>query len=142
VKILTLGSSTDLQSLRCELSSETDLFFHWTYAVTEGSFGASMEAAKLGADLSDYPDVLVRLLEAVSSDPARNLGVFVITRSGGQKSSFGRLDLLQVPTPPPRCPLQCLPPCQRCKMLTLIAPRLLSLLTPFIMSSFAFDFAH
>ena len=53
VKILTMGDEFALQQIRVELSSENDLFFHFTHALEEASYVAVQEHQKLMASFNE-----------------------------------------------------------------------------------------
>ena len=58
IKILVRRKGKDegdkLQAVRMELSSEADLFFHYTHFVDENSFPQLQEKQKLMVDFSEY----------------------------------------------------------------------------------------
>jgi len=47
VKILTLGSGANLKCMRIEMSSDTDLFFHYSCVVSESDFQTLQDRQKL-----------------------------------------------------------------------------------------------
>ena len=90
VKILTVGSQDAPSAIRLEMSSEVDLFFHYMHAVDERAFGKIQEAQKLMVDLSDYPAILVRMLNACIKEPHVTLGIFTLL-----SDTEARLDFIQ-----------------------------------------------
>jgi hypothetical protein len=90
VKILALGPDELPSSIRLEMSSEVDLFFHYLHYVDERSFSKIQEAQKLMVDLSDYPAILVRMLNACIKEPHVNLGIFTMLND-----TDARLDFIQ-----------------------------------------------
>lgn len=90
VKILTVGSDDAPTAIRLEMSSEVDLFFHYQHFVDERVFSKIQEAQKLMVDLSDYPTILVRMLNACIKEPHINLGIFTML-----SDSEARLDFIQ-----------------------------------------------
>lgn len=90
VKILTVGSDDAPTAIRMEMSSEVDLFFHYQHFVDERVFAKIQEAQKLMVDLSDYPTILVRMLNACIKEPHINLGIFTMF-----SDSEARLDFIQ-----------------------------------------------
>lgn len=52
-------------AVRVELTSESDLFFHYMHLIEEKSYGRVQEAQQLVVEFSDYPTVLMRMLNAV-----------------------------------------------------------------------------
>lgn len=54
VKVLHLGDQNNLQNVKIELTSENDLFFHYTHIVDEDSFRHMQENQKLMIEFTDY----------------------------------------------------------------------------------------
>ncbi len=89
-KVLVLGDDHTLQSLRIELSSESDLFFHYMHVIDEPGFQAVQDQQKLMVDFADYPNVLVRMLNDCIKHPHTHLAVFVM-----KQDVDARLDFIQ-----------------------------------------------
>merc|ERR1719436_1399195 len=89
-KILALGEEQSLQHCRIELTSENDLFFHYTHAVDEHGFRSMQEHQKLMIDFQDYTAVVVKMLNNCIKEPHSYLAVFVMQRDG-----HARLDFIQ-----------------------------------------------
>ena len=70
VKILVQGHP-DMESLKVELTTESDLFFHYTHVANEESFRVMQEEQKLMVDFADYGNVLARSLNAAIKEPHR-----------------------------------------------------------------------
>merc|ERR1719183_3367992 len=62
VKLLLLGDDANPQMMRIELSSEQDLFFHYTHELDSNNFNMVQESQKLMVEFADYPNVLIRML--------------------------------------------------------------------------------
>ncbi len=92
-KVLVLGDEHTLQSLRVELSSEQDLFFHYMHVIDAQGFAQVQEQQKLMVDFADYPSVLVRMLNNCIKEPHTHLAVFVM--KGGNGEVDARLDFIQ-----------------------------------------------
>lgn len=90
MKILLHGPEEAPSSIRLELSSEVDLFFHYQHFVDERAFARIQEAQKLMVDMSDYPAILVRMLNSCIKEPHINLGIFTM-----QNDTDARLDFIQ-----------------------------------------------
>jgi hypothetical protein len=86
----SLGDEHTLQSIRVELSSEADLFFHYMHVIDEPGFLAIQEQQKLMVEFADYPNVLVRMLNACIKEPHSHLAVFVM-----KQDVDARLDFIQ-----------------------------------------------
>ncbi len=70
MKILVQGQPT-MESLKVELTTESDLFFHYTHIADEGSFRIMQDEQKLMVDFADYGNVLARSLNAAIKEPHR-----------------------------------------------------------------------
>lgn len=57
------------QSIRVELSSESDLFFHYMHVIDESGFHLVQEQQKLVIDFREYPSVLISMLNNTIKDP-------------------------------------------------------------------------
>lgn len=90
MKMLLLGSDENPAAVRLELSSEADLFFHFMHIIDETSYKSMQESQKLMVEFSEYPSVLVRMLNSCIREPHVHLGIFVVT---GETSA--RLDFIQ-----------------------------------------------
>lgn len=90
VKILIVGSEDAPSAIRMEMSSEVDLFFHFMHFIDEKSFARVQEAQKLMVDLSDYPTILVRMLNSCIKEPHISLGIFTLLND-----AEARLDFIQ-----------------------------------------------
>merc|ERR1719359_1910785 len=89
-KILALGEETSPQHARIELTSENDLFFHYTHSVDEHGFRSMQESQKLMIDFPDYVSVVIKMLNNCIKEPHSFLAVFVMQRDG-----HARLDFIQ-----------------------------------------------
>lgn len=78
------------QSVRVELSSENDLFFHYMHFLDEAGFRTVQEQQKLMVDFADYTNVLISMLNNAIKNPHTHLAVFVMQRDG-----LARLDFIQ-----------------------------------------------
>ena len=57
--------------MRIELTSENDLFFHYTHAIDEAGFKEMQEAQKLMVDFAEYTGVLIKMLNSCIKEPHR-----------------------------------------------------------------------
>eukprot|EP00930_Biecheleria_cincta_P052811 TRINITY_DN38103_c0_g1_i1.p1 TRINITY_DN38103_c0_g1~~TRINITY_DN38103_c0_g1_i1.p1 ORF type:complete len:254 (+),score=54.42 TRINITY_DN38103_c0_g1_i1:32-793(+) len=89
-KILALGDELSPQHCRIELTSENDLFFHFTHNVDEHGFRSMQEQQKLMIDFPDYVSVVIKMLNNCIKEPHSFLAVFVMQRDG-----HARLDFIQ-----------------------------------------------
>ena len=88
VKILILGSDSNPQHIKLELTSENDLFFHYIHSTQEGSFRSLQESQKLMIDFAEYPSVLIRMLNSCIKEPHSFLAVFIMHRDGNAHLDF------------------------------------------------------
>mmetsp|Transcript_113843 Transcript_113843/g.327128 ORF Transcript_113843/g.327128 Transcript_113843/m.327128 type:complete len:251 (-) Transcript_113843:5-757(-) len=87
-KILALGDEQTPQHCRIELTSENDLFFHYTHNVNEHEFKDMQERQKLMIDFPDYMSVLMKNLNNAIKEPQCYLAVFVMQRDGRARLDF------------------------------------------------------
>ena len=88
VKVLLLGEDTNPQHLKLELTSENDLFFHYLHTTDEASFRNMQDAQKLMIEFSEYPTILVRMLNSCIKEPHSFLAVFIMRRDGQARLDF------------------------------------------------------
>lgn len=89
-KILVMGEEQNPNECRIELTSENDLFFHYTHNVDEDGFRTMQEHQKLMIDFPDYVSVLIKMLNSCIKEPQSFLAVFSM-----QKDGPSRLDFIQ-----------------------------------------------
>ncbi|CAM9571902.1 unnamed protein product [Chrysoparadoxa australica] len=90
VKVLLLGDDDAPQSVRMELSSEADLFFHYTHEIAPEKFRDVADTQRLMVEFNDYPNILIRMLNQCIKEPHNHLAVFVM-----QHDVHARLDFIQ-----------------------------------------------
>ena len=56
-----------------ELTSENDLFFHYTHSLDEQGFRLVQEQQKLMVDFAEYAAVLIRMLNTCIKEPLQLL---------------------------------------------------------------------
>lgn len=79
IKMLMLGSDDAPSSIRLELSSEADLFFHYMHVIDLNGYTEVQSAQKLMVQFSDYHNVLTRMLNACIREPHIHLAIFTMT---------------------------------------------------------------
>jgi len=78
VKVLLLGKDKGPDSVRVELTSETNLFMHFYHSLDEKGFREMQNSQKLMIAFHDYPNVLFRNLNNCINHPHRCVfGVFM-----------------------------------------------------------------
>jgi hypothetical protein len=91
VKILIAGVDESPSIVRVELSSESDLFFHFMHIVDEKEFLKIQETQKLVVDFIDYSTVLIRMLNSCIKEPHIHLAILTIFTDNNN----ARLDFIQ-----------------------------------------------
>lgn len=91
VKMLMLGADDSPSSIRIEISSEADLFFHYMHAIDEQGYKTVQVNQKLMVEFADYHNVLIRMLNACIREPHIHLAIFTMTVGTGD----GRMDFIQ-----------------------------------------------
>ena len=82
--------------LQIELTSESDLFFHYTHTIGPAAFQQLMqEAQKLMVDFNNYPSVFLRMVNSCIQAPQTHIAVLLMEPSGA-----ARLDFIQVVASP------------------------------------------
>ena len=74
--------------MRAELTSENDLFFHYTHNVDEDSFRQMQEGQKLMVEFADYTNILIKMISSCIKEPHSFLAVFIMSRDGSAKLDF------------------------------------------------------
>ena len=86
------GLGACLAHLQIELTSESDLFFHYTHTIGAADFQQLMqEAQKLMVDFNSYPAVFLRMVNSCIQTPQTHIAVLLMESSGA-----ARLDFIQV----------------------------------------------
>ncbi|KAL0053224.1 hypothetical protein WJX82_002721 [Trebouxia sp. C0006] len=89
VRILVRGSQPELEAVRVELTSESDLFFHYTHTIGPAAFRQHVqEAQKLMVDFNDYPSVFLRMLSSCIQEPQNHIAVLLMEPSGNARMDF------------------------------------------------------
>ncbi len=73
-----------------ELTSENDLFFHYTHIMDEDNFRPVQESQKLMIEFNDYTNILSKMINSCIKEPHSFLAVFIMNRDG-----TARLDFIQ-----------------------------------------------
>mmetsp|Transcript_49778 Transcript_49778/g.41983 ORF Transcript_49778/g.41983 Transcript_49778/m.41983 type:complete len:130 (+) Transcript_49778:152-541(+) len=90
VKIMIQGSNDDPTAIKIELMSENDLYFHYVFTCDELAFKRIQEGQKLMVGLSEFPQLLFKMLNSCIIEPHQFLSVFIMSRDG-----LARLDFIQ-----------------------------------------------
>ena len=85
------GAASAAPGVVVELSSESNLFFHYTHEMDTLRFSDMQQQQKLMVDYAEYPNVLLRMLNHCIKEPHTHLAVFVMKNDGK-----ARLDFIQV----------------------------------------------
>lgn len=88
VKIYIIGDEINAQSVKVELTSETDLFFHFTEAVNENTFSSMQHTQNLMINFSEYLHVLIKMFNSCVKEPQSFLAIFTIQKNGKARLDF------------------------------------------------------
>ncbi|KAL3137648.1 hypothetical protein ABBQ38_004924 [Trebouxia sp. C0009 RCD-2024] len=89
VRVLVCGTQPDLEAVRIELTSESDLFFHYTHTIGPAAFQQLMqEAQKLMIDFNSYPAVFLRMVNSCIQTPQTHIAVLLMESSGAARLDF------------------------------------------------------
>ena len=88
VKILVLGDEGIIETVRVELTSENDMFFHYTHNLNEDGFKVVQEDQKLMIEFVDYSNILIKMLNSCIKEPHSFLAVFIMQRDGSARLDF------------------------------------------------------
>lgn len=89
---MSVASAKSTGLLQVELTSESDLFFHFTHTIEEEAFRQHMQQEqRLMVDFDQYPSMFVRMLNSCIQSPQAHIAVLLIEQSGQ-----ARLDFIQV----------------------------------------------
>lgn len=90
MKLLILGREEEPISIRLEISSEADLFFHYCHDLEPNGYRKVQEGQKLIMDFSGYAEIIVRMLNACVREPHAHTAVFTM-----YSETDARLDFIQ-----------------------------------------------
>jgi hypothetical protein len=90
MKLLIVGEEESPSAIRLELSSETDLFFHYIHNIDEMSYQRVRESQKLMVDFADYPNILIKMFNSCIRDPQIYTAVVTV-----YTSTVGSLNIIQ-----------------------------------------------
>ena len=77
-----------IEQVKVELTSENDLFFHYTHTVNIDNFRHMQEQQKLMVDFTEYSNVLIKMVNSCIKQPQNFLAVFLMSRDGTAKLDF------------------------------------------------------
>ena len=87
-KVSVQGDAAAPTAVKVELTSETDLFFHYSHVLDERAFKAVREEQRLMIEFSDYANVLARSLNQAIKEPQTHLAVYIMNRDGQARLDF------------------------------------------------------
>ena len=70
------------------MTSESDLFFHYTHTVTEDDFRHMAEKQKLMIDFTEYASIFIKMVNSCIKEPHSFLAVFIMNSKGDAKLDF------------------------------------------------------
>jgi hypothetical protein len=87
-KVAVQGDPAAPTAIKVELSSESDLFFHYSHVVDERAFKQLREEQRLMIEFNDYANVLARSLNQAIKEPQTHLAVYIMNRDGQARLDF------------------------------------------------------
>ena len=87
-KVAVQGDPAAPTAIKVELSSEADLFFHYSHVVDERAFKQLREEQRLMIEFNDYANVLARSLNQAIKEPQTHLAVYIMNRDGQARLDF------------------------------------------------------
>jgi len=89
VKILIMEGDSESQAhVRLEMSSESDLFFHYTHSLGKDNYAVVQQQQKLMVDFPNYPKMLSKMLNACIKEPESFLCILIMERDGKGHLNF------------------------------------------------------
>ncbi len=108
VYVSSLSSQSVLDTKRCpksacdtrmtvqvELTSETDLFFHYVDECDEKEFERRRDEQRLTLPFSQYAEVLSQLLDCCAADPQNHVAIVVKESNDDARLDFVKVELLR-----------------------------------------------
>jgi len=87
-KVAVQGDPAAPTAIKVELSSEADLFFHYSHVIDERAFKQLREEQRLMIEFNDYANVLARSLNQAIKEPQTHLAVYIMNRDGQARLDF------------------------------------------------------
>ncbi|KAF4720112.1 hypothetical protein FOZ63_019694, partial [Perkinsus olseni] len=88
-KVMILGENEgSFKHCRVELTSENDIFFHYTHSLDEMQFRDIQEEQKLMIEFNEYVNVFIKMCNSCIAEPHAFLGVLVMARDGTARLDF------------------------------------------------------
>lgn len=87
-KVAVCGDEHGPTAVKVELSSESDLFFHYSHVVDEKSFRAMRDEQRLMIEFPEYANVLASSFNNAIKEPHTFLAVFIMNRDGQARLDF------------------------------------------------------
>jgi hypothetical protein len=88
VKVLCHGEDSRLMSLRIELSSDNDLFFHFGCAINAVGFRQLQQDQRLVCEFAGFAAVLLKMLTRCAKEPETFLAILILTADGSAALEF------------------------------------------------------
>jgi hypothetical protein len=103
VKVLAAGEENAVTTLRVELTSEADLFFHYSCVINHLGFQQLREDQKLMCEFRDFAVTILKMLNRCIREPQTYLAVLILGADGSanlefiQNMEYKFVDLLVLP---------------------------------------------
>ena len=89
-KVILAGEENNPTQIRIELSSENDLFFHFTSDIDEETFKVMKEKKNLKVNFLEFSNLVIKLFNKCIFEHQSYIAVFIMEKEG-----TGRLDFIQ-----------------------------------------------
>lgn len=103
VKVLTQGTDDVFTTMRIEFSSEADLFFQYSQTINNDTFTKIREEQRLMVDFTEFPNVLIKMLNSCIREPKTFLVILALFADGKakmeliQNMDFKYVELMSLP---------------------------------------------
>lgn len=88
VKVLTNGESRNLASMRIEITTESDIFFHYTCIINDQGFLRLRDDQHLVCEFSDFLMTLLKMLNRCIKEPGKFIGALLLSADGSGNLEF------------------------------------------------------
>eukprot|EP00796_Vickermania_ingenoplastis_P006635 gene6635-4754_t len=88
VKVLSSGEDRNLAKMRVEITTESDIFFHYTCIITETGFLRLREDQNLVCEFPEFLMTLLKMLNRCIREPGRFIGALLLGTDGSANLEF------------------------------------------------------
>ncbi|EPY39737.1 hypothetical protein AGDE_04191 [Angomonas deanei] len=88
IKVLTQGEERNLSSIRVEIITEADIFFHYTCIINDQGFVRLREDQNLVCEFAEFLMTLLKMLNRCIREPGRFIGALLLGDDGTGNLEF------------------------------------------------------